>query len=75
VIALVVFISVLVLVAAYLTYGRFLALSFSLLALAVWLKHSGRRIGFMLLPLAVMLVLSLFLLIETLQCYNFLSII
>jgi carbon starvation protein len=31
----------------------------TLLALAVWLKHSGRRIGFVLLPLAVMLVMSL----------------
>ena len=31
----------------------------TLLALAVWLKHSGRRIGFVLLPLAVMLAMSL----------------
>jgi len=31
----------------------------TLLALAVWLKQSGRRIGFVLLPLAVMLVMSL----------------
>lgn len=31
----------------------------TLLALAVWLKHSGRRIGFVLLPLAVMLTMSL----------------
>jgi carbon starvation protein len=31
----------------------------TLLALAVWLKHSGRRIGFVLLPLAVMLVMSM----------------
>jgi len=31
----------------------------TLLALAVWLKHQGRRIGFVLLPLAIMLVMSL----------------
>ncbi len=31
----------------------------TLLALAVWLKHSGRRIGFLLLPLAVMFIMSL----------------
>ncbi len=31
----------------------------TLLALAVWLKNSGRRAGFVLLPLAVMLVMSL----------------
>jgi carbon starvation protein len=31
----------------------------TLLALAVWLKNSGKRFGFVLLPLAVMLVMSL----------------
>ncbi|MCX6556349.1 MAG: carbon starvation protein A [Candidatus Aminicenantes bacterium] len=31
----------------------------TLLALAVWLKHSGRRIGFVIIPLAVMLVMSM----------------
>lgn len=31
----------------------------TLLALAVWLKNSGRRAGFVLLPLAIMLVMSL----------------
>ena len=31
----------------------------TLLALAVWLKNSGRRAGFVLLPLAMMLVMSL----------------
>ena len=39
----------------------------TLLALAVWLKNSGRRIGFVLLPLAVMLVMSLWSLVLLLK--------
>jgi len=39
----------------------------TLLALAVWLKNSGRRIGFVLLPLAVMLVMSLWSLLLLIQ--------